>query len=154
MKTLVIKGIISATSDKQSDKFKVETLQKSVHIVVDELFEAQLIAFGLTKYTPQEKGAQPYFVVKAAKKIRYNNDEYISGLADGNQPNFHSDGKLVAMNLIKSTSEQGNEFVRLNAILGKVQEFESIDPFADIDLDLSDIEMPDELDARGITEPK
>ena len=51
MENLVIKGIISTTSNKQSKDFKSENPQKTAYLQLDEKNAKLLEEFGVQKYT-------------------------------------------------------------------------------------------------------
>lgn len=131
METLLLKGIITATSDKQSDKFVTASPQKSVYIELDADNTQKAKAFGLREYTSQEDG-NAFFIIKTSRKVDLYQDKVkvdtISGVA-GEYENFHSDGKEVGLSLIKGESKQGNEYYRLHAINGEMVRVESINPF-------------------------
>lgn len=139
LKGLVVRGIITSTSDKQSEKFVPKTPQKTIYFTVsNEADRKKLEDFGLTEYTgakgtPEEIN---YFMVKMSERVKHDG-RVISGIA-GEERNFTSDGKVVALALLKGENV-GNIFYRCTAIHGILVENEGVDPFAD--MDLSDIEV-------------
>lgn len=137
METLILKGVITATSDKQSEVYRVETEQKSAYLKLDETETAKAKAFGLTEYGTDEK----YFVVKLSQDVTIRFKDHVgnettktrSGLAN-ETPNFHTDDKLCAVAIMKNQSKAGNEFFRLYSIFGKIVDVEKRDAFEEMDL--------------------
>lgn len=138
MENMVIQGSITATSNKVSTEFKAENPSKTVYIVVDESFDKEMQAFGLTRYTSKEDG-KPFYIVKASQKIALyasnktgESPESISGSVD--TPNFKTaDNVLVKMNLVKG-NKNINDFYRLQAIqisgASDIENIEQQNPFA------------------------
>ena len=147
---IVVRGIITATSDKQSQDFDVNTELKTVHFVPQNDTEREkLIEFGLQEYGKEHK----YFMAKLPKTFKHGNvtrsglaqteaniDEGTGEIIDN--PNFHSDGNIVALALFKGEKSK-NVFYRITRIHGVLVNFE-VDPFADEDL--GDIVSQEEYD--------
>lgn len=132
-KSLTIKAIITATSNKQDGRFKSENPRKSMYIVADEENTKLLEGFGLTQYTPKDKEGKPYFIIKTGAKL----DHYkagvklgeVSGLIDS--PNFTSNGEVVGIALFQEKTDLGKTYTRAYAINGTVANVEQQNPFAD-----------------------
>lgn len=149
---IVVRGIITATSDKQSEDFEAAKELKTVHFTVADSEKEKLEAFGIREYGTDHK----YFMAKLSEKFKHNG-VVKSGLAQTlanvdketgeiiDNPNFHSDGRIVALALFKGVKSK-NTFYRVTQIKGVLDNFE-VDPFADEDL--SDIVTQEEYD-KGI----
>lgn len=134
MEQLIIEGIITTTSMKQSKDFRSDHPRKSLFVSVDAENKKKLEDFGLTEYTPKD-GGEPFFILKASKEItvhtRDNELRTIDGTAEeDSEPNFKTDG-LAFISMVKGEKNK-NEFVRVTDILGDVELIERQDPFADI----------------------
>ena len=118
MENLVINAAITATSNKQTDKFNVENKRKSVYLAPNtKEDENSLIDFGLTKYV-SEKDKKSFFVVKSSDIIKvWDGDLHVDNiLSSVNDPNFKFiDNVVTQINIIKS-EKSGNTFYRINAI--------------------------------------
>lgn len=118
MQNLVIKGSITATSNKQTDKFNVENKRKSLYLTPNTKGdEESLINFGLTKYV-SEKDKKSFFVVKSSDiiKVWCDNKHVDNILSSVNDSNYkYIDGVVTEINIIKS-EKSGNTFYRINAI--------------------------------------
>lgn len=147
-------GKISATSNKVSEDFKQETPTKTVYIVLKDKKEIEkLEKFGLPLYTPKEKGAESYTIVKSAKTVKHYKSvkdeapqKMIMTVEDENGqtiPNFYTDGNVI-LNITKVKAQKGkNDFYRLTAILapvGTIIEVEATNPFSDTEI--SEDELP------------
>lgn len=147
-------GRISATSNKVSEDFKQELPTKTIYIVPKDKKEIEkLEKFGLTLYTPTEKGSESYTIVKSAKTVKhYKNvkDEAPKKIVmtvedkDGHtNPNFYTEENII-LNITKVKAQKGkNDFYRLTAILapvGAILEVKDTNPFEDLE-DLED-ELP------------
>src|SRR5690606_11441785 len=136
---VVVKGHVSATSNKVDNKFKNEDPTKTAYLIVNEPAEAQkLIDFGLTQYSSKTDDTK-FFIVILPKQV----DIYIKG-ADGNAPEKYS-GRLdspnfsttpdkdLNLNIIQGENT-GNKFFRLQAIqIEETTDFievEQTNPFA------------------------
>ena len=118
MENLVIKATITATSNKQTDKFSVENKRKSVYLTPNtKEDENSIIDFGLTKYL-SEKDKKSFFVVKSSNIIKiWSDNKHVDNiLSSVNDPNFkYIDNVVTEINIIKS-EKYGNTFYRINAI--------------------------------------
>lgn len=134
MENIVIEGIISTTSNKQSKEFRVENPQKTAYLELDEVNAKKLEDFGVSKYT--SKDGDDFFCLKVVEKLKlYFEDKTNASVehdASVNAPNFKTEGK-VRMNIIKG-EKTGNVFYRLQALLITTQnelvEIEAENPFA------------------------
>lgn len=118
---VVVKGQVSATSNKVDNRFKNEDPTKTAYLIVNDPAEAQkLIDFGLTQYSSKTDDTK-FFIVKLPKEVAI----YIKG-ADGNAPEKYSgrldspnfstaEGKDLNLNIIQGENT-GNKFFRLQAI--------------------------------------
>lgn len=141
-------GKISATSNKVSEDFKQETPTKTIYIVPKDKKEIEkLNKFGLPLYTPKEKGAESYTIVKSAKTVKHYKSakdeapqKMIMTVEDENGetiPNLYTE-KNVIFNITKVKAQKGkNDFYRLTAILapvGTILEVEATNPFGDLEV--------------------
>lgn len=134
MENIVIEGIISTTSNKQSKEFVVNNPQKTAYLELDEANEKKLVAFGVNKYTSKE--GDDFICLKVVEKLKLYFDDKSKGSfehdASISAPNFKTNGK-VRMNVIKG-EKAGNVFYRLQALLITTQnelvEIEAENPFA------------------------
>ena len=140
MKTITIKGIITGTSNKQSEDYEGKSPKKSIYLAVDKENQKILEDFGLTMYTSKEKEGEPsvdFFICKASTEIkRYNDkneiDERISGVAKEGSANFSSNEFTIELALMEGFNK-GNKFYRVYAIKcddNVVTENEPVNPFA------------------------
>lgn len=133
-KSLTIKAVISATSNKQSGKFKTENPRKSLYINCDKENTELLKGFGLTEYTSEDKTAKPFFIIKAGAKL----DHYVEGVKIGEvsglieSPNFTSNGEEVHIALFQEKSDAGKVYTRAYAVNGTIQEVVAQNPFEDL----------------------
>jgi len=147
-------GKISATSNKVSEDFKQETPTKTVYIVPKDKKEIEkLKKFGLPLYTPREKGAESYTIVKSVKTVKHYKSvkdeapqKIIMTVEDENGqtiPNLYTDENVI-FNITKVKAQKGkNDFYRLTAILapvGTILEVEATNPFGDFEI--SEDELP------------
>lgn len=147
-------GKISATSNKFSEDFKQETPTKTVYIVPKDKKEIEkLEKFGLPLYTPKEKGAESYTIVKSAKTVKHYKSvkdeapqKMIMTVEDEDSqtiPNFYTEENVI-LNITKVKAQKGkNDFYRLTAILapvGTIIEVEATNPFRDTEI--SEDELP------------
>lgn len=118
MKNIVVKARITATSNKQTDKFRVENPKKTAYLsVIDKEDIKALEKFGLTHYTSKDSETD-FFIIKLTDKIKaWLNNEILYELDSSvNDPNFSFVEDLyLQVNIIKSENS-GNTFYRLNAI--------------------------------------
>lgn len=140
LESLNVLGIITATSDKQSDSFTPKgTPRKSIYLKLDELESAKAEAFGLQKYISKEDQT-PFFIVQPAENISLfqvgEDTPYgkISGIADVDR-NFHTDENLVQLALVKGYNDKYKKsYFRLTAIQVNdpehIVEVQPVNPFA------------------------
>lgn len=136
MKDLVIKGQITTTSNKQSDKFVAKTPQKTAYLKLDEENAKKAEEFGLTKYTSKENN-EDFFMVKVVTNLRayYDNSRNYDKLETGvDSPNFKTkDGKEIGLAIVQGEN-LGNVFYRLSAIKisesSDIETIEAENPFA------------------------
>ena len=129
MKQLNLVGIITATSNKQSEKFKSENPRKSVYLKLDPKQTELAIAFGLREYGKEDK----FFIVKASESVtEYNKDAVVVKKWDGGTEsnNFNSDNQLVSIAIIEGQSDAGNKFYRAFAVQGELNEVVPENPFS------------------------
>ena len=139
MENLVIKGRITATSNKVDDKFRQEQPTKTAYITVfDPKDIDHLKKFGLTEYTSREDRTS-FFIIKLPKQVAIyvsgvhsQEPEKMSGGID--TPNFSTpEGKELSLNIIKGEN-MGRDFFRLQAIqiedANDIIEVEQTNPFA------------------------
>lgn len=133
MENLVIKGIISTTSNKQSEDFKSDSPQKTAYLQLDEKNAKLLGDFGVQKYT--SKNGEDFHCIKVIEKLKLyfdNSKGYLEFESDVNQPNFKTE-KEVKMNIIKG-EKTGNTFYRLQALqindVSDLVAIEAENPFA------------------------
>lgn len=133
MENLIISGIISTTSNKQSAQFRVENPQKTAYLLLDQENADKLEEFGVTKYT--SKTGEDFYCLKLVEKLKlYFDDSKDALIADTSvdDPNFKTE-KVVKMNVIKG-EKTGNTFYRLQALLlndsSDLVQIEAENPFA------------------------
>lgn len=118
LENIVITGIISTTSNKQPEDFKVENPQKTAYLEVDEKNAKLLEKFGLRRYTSNDE--KDFFCVKVVNELKLYDDPTsktsIPLATDVDTPNFKSEGGNIKMSIIKGL-KAGNEFFRLHAVL-------------------------------------
>ena len=137
MENLVIKGRITATSNKVDTKFKQENPTKTAYVTVsDETEKKKLIDFGLTEYTSKQDGLS-FFIIKLPQNVAIfvegvKGSEQLSGSVE--TPNFFTvEGKELLLNIIKGEN-MNNDFFRLQAI--RIEQstdvviLEQVNPFA------------------------
>lgn len=139
LESLNVLGIITATSDKQSESFTSNSPRKSIYLKLDELESAKAEAFGLQKYISKEDQT-PFFIVQPAENISLfqvgEDTPYgkISGIADVDR-NFHTNEKLVQLALVKGYNDKFKKsYFRLTAIQVNdpedIVEVQPVNPFA------------------------
>lgn len=133
MENLIISGIISTTSNKQSDQFRVENPQKTAYLLLDRENGAKLEEFGVTKYT--SKTGEDFYCLKVVEKLKLYFDDSKNSIdmdASVNEPNFKTED-VIKMNVIKG-EKTGNTFYRLQALLlndsSDLVQIEAENPFA------------------------
>lgn len=139
MENIVVKGSITAMSNKQSKDFKQEVPAKTVYIhVADAIDIAKLEAFGLTLYTPESDG-EPFFAMKASKEISVYTTDEINAIpskmdmtVEAGKSFKTTNGIEIKMNIIKGENK-GNKFFRLQAIKlnspDDIEEIKATNPF-------------------------
>ena len=137
LEMLIVKGIITATSDKVDPRFASTTGEdtKTIYVELDGESAVQAKAFGLREYVSKEDG-KPFFIIRSARNLSiYDsededaNKQVISGIVN-EYNNFESVGE-VGLAISKGKSDiNGQPFYRVFAILGEIQEFETTNPFA------------------------
>ena len=117
MKNINVNVTITATSNKQDSKFKVENPKKSLYITPQNDMEKQkLISLGLNEYT--SKDGVSFFIVKSTDQIKcWLNGEVVQVIdASVNDDNFKfKDGYFATVNIVEGEN-MNNKFYRLNAI--------------------------------------
>lgn len=132
-KSLTIKAIITATSNKQDNRFKTENPRKSLYVTVDAENKKLLEEFGLTEYTSKQDN-KPFFIIKTGAKL----DHYVAGVKVGevsgliDAPNFTSNGEVVHIALYQDKSDTGKNYTRAYAVNGTIKEVEAQNPFANL----------------------
>ena len=133
MENLIISGIISTTSNKQSTEFRVENPQKTAYLQLDEKNAKLLEEFGIQKYT--SNNGDDFHCIKLIDKLKLYFDDSKGCLefeSDVNQPNFKTE-KEVKMNIIKG-EKAGNTFYRIQALklddVSDLVQIEAENPFA------------------------
>ena len=117
MENILIEGIITTTSNKQSLEFRTENPKKSVYIQTDEENAKKLKDFGLREYT-SKKDNENFFIVKCVDELKLYFDTEnpaISMSTTVQDDNFKTE-KPIYMNIIKGENV-GNVFYRLSAVL-------------------------------------
>lgn len=133
MKNLIIEGIISTTSNKQSSEFKVEKPQKTAYLLLDKENADKLEKFGVRKYT--SKTGEDFYCLKIVEKLKVYFDKTKANVtvdAGVDVANFKTE-KVIKMNVIKG-EKTGNTFYRLQALLlnelEDLVQIEAENPFA------------------------
>ena len=133
MENLIIRGIISTTSNKQSTEFKVENPQKTAYLLLDKENADKLEKFGVRKYT--SKTGEDFYCLKLVNELKLYFDKTKSSVIANtsiDDPNFKTE-KIVQMNVIKG-EKSGNTFYRLQGLLlndaDDLVQIEAENPFA------------------------
>ena len=133
MENLIISGIISTTSNKQSKDFKSENQQKTAYLELDEENANKLEKFGVRKYT--SKTGEDFYCLKIVEKLKVYFDKSKASInldAGVDVANFKTE-KSIQMNVIKG-EKTGNTFYRLQALLlnelEDLVQIEAENPFA------------------------
>lgn len=155
MENLIIKGQLTATSNKVNEDYKTDNPTKTGYVTVeDENISNKMKDFGLTEYTSQQDDSK-FFIIKLPQQltlVKGNNMRKLSG--DVESPNLKTkDGQEFKMNVIKGRNK-GNDFFRLQAIevndYSDVEQIQMENPFGDGYLksddnqpvDISDDDLP------------
>ena len=133
MENLIIEGIISTTSNKQSSEFKVENPQKTAYLLLDKENADKLEKFGVRKYT--SKTGEDFYCLKIVEQLKVYFDKSKASIivdAGVDVANFKTE-KSIQMNVIKG-EKTGNTFYRLQALLlnelEDLVQIEAENPFA------------------------
>lgn len=133
MENLIIEGIISTTSNKQSSEFKVEKPQKTAYLLLDKENADKLEKFGVRRYT--SKTGEDFYCLKIVEQLKVYFDKSNANMpldVGVDAPNFKTE-KVIKMNVIKG-EKTGNTFYRLQALLLKdledLVQIEAENPFA------------------------
>lgn len=143
-KNLVIKAIITGTSNKEEGDFKNGC--KTIYFKPTDEYVQQAKDFGLKQYTTKDDKVE-YFVANCASSgiAVYKEGKKVSEL-DGsvNGANFNTvvsneDNEVVSEHVVGLSffkgHKKGNDFVRMNAILGSVNLLQAQNPFEKIEND-------------------
>lgn len=126
---IVLKGRISGTSNKQSDKFKTEPRKTIYFVPANEEESKKAESFGLTRYTTKDT-KEDFFVCKSSESINvYVGQKYKAMVADADSNNFSVEDCSIA--LIKGENV-GNMYYRVYAIQlhdCKIEPVRQQDPF-------------------------
>ena len=133
MENLIIEGIISTTSNKQSSEFKVEKPQKTAYLLLDKENADKLEKFGVRKYT--SKTGEDFYCLKIVEQLKVYFDKSKASItvdAGVDVANFKTE-KVIKMNVVKG-EKTGNTFYRLQALLlnelEDLVQIEAENPFA------------------------
>lgn len=134
MENLIVKGKVSATSNKVDDKYQQESPTKTAYVEVSDPNIVQAMEnFGLRQYTSRDNQTN-FFIIKCPKQMTLVKGNQMRKLSGGVEtPNFKTAGdKEFKMNIIKGNNK-GNDFFRLQAILvddyGEVENIMMENPF-------------------------
>ena len=150
IETLVVDGIITGTSDKQSKDFEVKEPRKTVYFSAkNDVERKKLLDFGLQEYETRET-KEKFFIIKTSENVKVGDNTLDCSVdVDGEganikytakTKNFSSDGGVVSVAIMKGESQR-NKFYRLYAIKGRVVPNASVDPFANIESDIEEVEI-------------
>lgn len=142
MENIIVEGMITATSKKNSGDFKQEIPTKTAYVTTDETNAKRLEDFGVTKYT--SKDGEDYFILKFPSNVMvYTPNGFGQKRPDLSQVtlegvetnNFKTpDDKMLSLNVIKG-NHKNNDFFRLQAIrltdLTDIEEIKPENPFGD-----------------------
>ena len=142
LENIIVKGIITATSNKQKKGFDSDPRKTIYFNVVDEKDRQALKEFGITEYTPTDKKEEPFYIVKASEEIKLyqvGKKEYVTSLdTSSTSNNFSTGDSVVGISILKGKSEMGNAYKRVYAILVKnledIKMLEPENPFEDMEL--------------------
>ena len=117
MENLIIKGQITATSNKVNEDYKTDNPTKTAYVTVtDDNIRKAMVNFGLTEYTSKQDDTN-FFIIKLPQQltlVKGNHMRKMSG--DVESPNIKTkDDEEFKMNIIKGRNK-GNDFFRLQAI--------------------------------------
>lgn len=137
METIIIKGIITATSNKKSDLNNEESQRKSIYISGDKANLERAKDFGLTVYT--SKDGDDFLIVKASNMVTlYCGEEYKKISTSVNDGNFNTGDNVVDLAIMKGEKNH-NTFYRLYAInlkdFSQLETVKKLNPFSGNQLD-------------------
>lgn len=123
LQNITINAMITTTSNKTKENYAP---RKTAYLKVAEEDRGRLISFGVPEYTSKE--GESFFCVKLTDSIklwdRQGNFKTIDTTV--NAPNFKTtENVMMRMNIIKG-NKNNNDFYRLNAIQGEVENIETI----------------------------
>ena len=123
MDNITINAIITTTSNKTKENFAP---RKTAFLKVAEEDRERLSSFGVPEYTSKE--GEAFFCVKLTDCVKLWNKqgEYQTIDTTVNDPNFKTtENVMLRMNIVKGNKNR-NDFYRLNAIQGDVENIETI----------------------------
>ena len=123
MDNITINAIITTTSNKTKENFAP---RKTAFLKVAEEDRERLSSFGVPEYTSKE--GEKFFCVKLTDCVKLWNKqgEYQTIDTTVNDPNFKTtENVMLRMNIVKGNKNR-NDFYRLNAIQGDVENIETI----------------------------
>lgn len=123
LQNITVNAMITTTSNKTKENYAP---RKTAYLKVAEEDKERLISFGVPEYTSQE--GEPFFCVKLTDSIKIwdRNGKYQTIDTSVNAPNFKTnENAMLKMNIIKGNKDN-NDFYRLNAIQGEVNNIETI----------------------------
>ena len=126
MENLIIKGQITATSNKVNEDYKTDNPTKTAYLTVtDDNIRKAMVNFGLTEYTSKQDESN-FFIIKLPQQLTLVKGNHMRKmLGDVESPNIKTkDDTDFKMNIIKGRSK-GNDFFRLQAI--EVNEYSDVE---------------------------
>ena len=123
LQNITINAMITTTSNKTKENF---AQRKTAFLKVAEEDRGRLISFGVPEYTSQD--GESFFCVKLTDSVKLWDRAGGFGTIDAtvNAPNFiTTENVMFKMNIIKG-NKNNNDFYRLNAIQGEVEDIETI----------------------------
>ena len=123
MDNITINAMITTTSNKTKENFAP---RKTAFLKVAEEDRERLSSFGVPEYTSKE--GEKFFCVKLTDCVKLWNKqgEYQTIDTTVNDPNFKTtENVMLRMNIVKGNKNR-NDFYRLNAIQGDVENIETI----------------------------
>lgn len=141
LKNIRVKGIITATSNKQKKGFDSDPRKTIYFTALDEKDRQALKEFGITEYTPENKNEKPFFIVKASETIKLyqvGKKEYVTELDTSVSANNFNTANTVGISILKGKAETGTEYKRVYALLVKdlsdITPIEPENPFENMEL--------------------
>lgn len=123
LQNITINAMITTTSNKTKEN---HAPRKTAYLKVAEEDKGRLISFGVPEYTSHE--GESFFCVKLTDSLKLwdRTGGYQTINTTVNTPNFKtSENVMMKMNIIKG-NKNNNDFYRLNAIKGEVENIETI----------------------------